>query len=71
MPRRVPQGGYPYIQKRQHALTTSYRVRLRNKNYDTSLTFYSEEEAREWLQDNYELFMKNPEKFKRPKKTWI
>jgi|GEM_PF-5314526 hypothetical protein len=71
MPRRVQKSGYPNIQKRENPLTTSYRVTLRPKRKSISLTFYSEEEAKEWLQENYEYYMKNPEKFKRPQKKWV
>lgn len=71
MPMRVPEGGYPHIQKRENPLTTSYRVRMRAKGLKVDLTFYSEEEAKEWLQENYEKLLSNPKKFKKPKKRWV
>lgn len=44
--------------------TVKYRIRLRPSRCSFSLTFDTEKEAREWLQENYYGCMKAPNQFR-------
>lgn len=52
--------------------TVKYRVTIRSKGKRFSISFDNEQEAREWLQNNYYEYFKDPQKFINSKrKKWI
>jgi hypothetical protein len=64
---------YPNIQKREYKSgRVRYCVRIQSKKqFKLHITFQTEEDARDWLNENYYEYVKNPNKFKDiHKKKW-
>lgn len=72
MPKR-PKEGFPNIQKRSLINGYfSYRIRIRVREVPIlTLTFYTLEESKEWLNNNYYKYIEHPERYKNiKKKKW-